>query len=62
MIKKVVNDVWGNSAAEAENKMKVLIKEQYSGYNVNSIEVVHNDHCDIMAYEAIANISYFDTI
>ena len=52
-----LNNVWGSSYSKAEAEMKAFIKENYSGWNTDSIKVIHHDECDLMAYEAVAKIS-----
>ena len=57
MKKEFVNDVWGGSYSQAETKIRAFIKEHYSEWNIDSIEVIHHSEYDLMAYEAIAEIS-----
>ena len=52
-----INGIWGHSRGNAEAEMKAFIKENYSGWNIDSIEIIHHDEFDLMAYEAIAKIS-----
>ena len=52
-----VNGIWGSSYSNAEAKMKAFIKEHYSGWNIDSIKVFHHSDCDLLAYEAQAEIS-----
>ena len=52
-----INGIWGSSYSNAEAKMKAFIKENYSGWNIDSIKVIHHSDCDLLAYEAQAEIS-----
>ena len=56
--RKILNDIWGHSHTDAENRMRASIKEQYPNYNIDFIETIHHDEFDTMAYEARAVIIY----